>query len=473
MIFVGSMAAASKALLVGRYRVHDEIAAGGMATVHLGRLLGDAGFSRTVAIKRLHPFHAQAPDVVAMFTDEARIASRIHHPNVVTTLDVVSENGEVFLVMEYVHGEPLSRMIINASKRKQLIPPRIVVAVLSSVLHGLHAAHEAKDSLGRPLGVVHRDVSPQNVMVGIDGVARVLDFGVARAAGRAHITTDGSVKGKLGYMSPEQLRGEELDRRSDVYAAGVVLWEALTCKRLYGGSKDAAPMRYADGAVEPPSKRVPDLPQSFDEITLRAMRWKPEERFSTAREMAEALEATGAIASPAEVADWVEDLAGETLAERGRLLEALETEERRSSLHIERPGAAEAEALLDEVTIPKHQPAPIADGTRRMSPAELLAAATPARAPALTPAPAPASRPQMGTIPMAEPVEPLQAAVEPPIEPPHPFEQTGELTILVERKRPVVVKPISPARPWWHTVLLGIALIALTAAFAVVLSYLI
>ncbi len=322
-----------KSLLLGRYRVHDEIAAGGMATVHLGRLLGDAGFARTVAIKRLHPWHAKVPDVVAMFTDEARIAARIRHPNVVTTLDVVSQGGEVFLVMEYVHGEPLSRLIVAASKRKQKIPPKIVATILANALYGLHAAHEAKDARGKPLGVVHRDVSPQNVLVGVDGVGRVLDFGIARAAGRAHVTGDGTLKGKLAYMSPEQLRGESMDRRSDVFAAGVVLWEALTCRRLFSGATDdLALQRIFEADVDAPSKRVPDLPAAFDEITLRALRKNADERFPTARDMAVALEGTGPLASPLEVATWVEELASEALAERARIIEGIEDGERRTSL---------------------------------------------------------------------------------------------------------------------------------------------
>src|SRR5262245_51026591 len=170
--------------VIGRYALHGELASGGMATVHLGRLLGPVGFSRTVAIKRLHAQYAQDPEFVSMFLDEARLAARIRHPNVVPTLDVVATSGELFLVMEYVPGESLSRLARAARDRMERMPPRIVSAIMSGVLHGLHAAHEAKSERGEPLGIVHRDVSPQNVLVGTDGVARVLDFGVAKAAGR-------------------------------------------------------------------------------------------------------------------------------------------------------------------------------------------------------------------------------------------------------------------------------------------------
>ncbi|MDC0741127.1 serine/threonine-protein kinase [Polyangium mundeleinium] len=382
---------APRVLVLGRYRVHDEIAAGGMATVHLGRLVGDEGFLRTVAIKRLHPWHARIAEVVAMFTDEARIAARIRHPNVVGTLDVVSQEGEVFLVMEYVHGEPLSRLISAASKRKQKIPPSIVAAVLANALRGLHAAHEARDARGEPLGVVHRDVSPQNVLVGADGVARVLDFGIARAAGRAHVTSDHTIKGKLAYMSPEQLRGEVLDRRADVYAAGVVLWETLTCRRLYAGaSEDLALVRLLEAEVEPPSKRVAALPACFDEVTLRALRRDADARFPTALEMAMALEACGPLATPSEIAAWVEEMAGDTLAERAQLILAIESEERRSLrpmlsspsapspeeatlLHVqpsrEEPPAATVVALTAKTEVPSAAPMHVPE--RRVTPVVL------------------------------------------------------------------------------------------------------
>src|ERR1041385_2717351 len=193
--------------LIGRYALFGEIASGGMATVHFGRLVGPVGFSRTVAIKRLHPQYAKDPEFVSMFLDEARLAARIQHPNVVTTLDVVALPNEVFLVMEYVQGESLSRLVKNTTKAGERMPWGHIVSVMAGMLHGLHAAHEAKSERREPLNIVHRDVSPQNVLVGTDGVARVLDFGVAKAAMRVGSTRDNQMKGKLSYMSPEQLNG--------------------------------------------------------------------------------------------------------------------------------------------------------------------------------------------------------------------------------------------------------------------------
>ena len=311
----------------GRYVIGDEIAAGGMATVHLGRMLGDAGFARTVAIKRLHPQYAKDPDFAAMLLDEGRLASRIQHLNVVPTLDVVASHGDLFMVMEYVHGEPLNGLLRVIARKKGKIPPRIVAAIVSGALRGLHAAHEAHDERGRGLGVVHRDVSPQNIIVGVDGVARVLDFGIAKAAGRAHATQTGQIKGKFAYMPPEQLQGQELDRRADIYAAGVVLWEALVGGRLFLGT-DQVPniAQLLAPKVDPPSSRVPGLPPAYDRVTLRALARKPVGRFPTALEMAEALEACGPVARPAEVGAWVVATAGEALAERARRIAAIEGE---------------------------------------------------------------------------------------------------------------------------------------------------
>jgi serine/threonine-protein kinase len=222
---------------VGRYLLGEQIAFGGMASVHLGRLEGGAGFSRLVAVKRLHPQYASTPDVEAMLLDEARLAARTRHPNVVPILDVVSHEGELVLVMEYVHGEALSKLLRAARARGAHVPAPVASAIVSGLLHGLHAAHEARDERGRPLDIVHRDVSPQNVLVGADGLARVADFGIAKAAGRLQSTRDGQLEGKLGYMAPEQFLTSEIDRRVDIWAAGVVLWECVAGERLHDGDQ--------------------------------------------------------------------------------------------------------------------------------------------------------------------------------------------------------------------------------------------
>jgi serine/threonine protein kinase len=310
---------------VGRYQVHQSIASGGMASVHLGRLRGAAGFSRTVAIKRMHPHFAQDPDFEALFTDEARLAARIQHPNVVSTLDVVSAEGELLLVLEYVHGEALSRLLGAAVRDQERVAPEVTVAIMSGVLHGLHAAHEAKDRFGRHLGIVHRDVSPQNVLVGVDGVARVLDFGVAKAAGCVHTTREGLVRGKAAYMAPEQLEAQPVDRRTDIYSAGVVLWEMLVGERLSDTSEPAASMQAPEAKIDAPSTRVSGLPPAFDGVVMCALHSDPDQRYSTALEMADALESCARVATRTEVRQWVERLSGAALRRRAELVGLVES----------------------------------------------------------------------------------------------------------------------------------------------------
>jgi serine/threonine-protein kinase len=307
-----------------RYAIFDEIAAGGMATVHLGRLLGPVGFSRTVAIKRMHPHLATQADFVSMFLDEARLAARIRHPNVVSILDVVSVPGELALVMEFVQGEGLDRILRVLRDRGERVPPPVAAAIAAAMLHGLHAAHEAVDEQGEPLGIVHRDVSPQNVLVGLDGIARVVDFGIAKAQGRVSTTREGQLKGKLMYMSPEQALHEDVDRRTDVFAAGIVLWEMLVGRRLFEGIHEAAILtKVLGGEVKAPSTFDPGL-DVFDRVVLRALARRMDERHPTARAMVIELERVTPLATSTDVGSWVEKLVGGTIARRTARMLAVE-----------------------------------------------------------------------------------------------------------------------------------------------------
>jgi eukaryotic-like serine/threonine-protein kinase len=332
--------------VLGRYALFDEIASGGMATVHLARLLGSGGFSRTVAIKRLHPHIAKDAEFRNQFLDEARLASRVRHPNVVQTLDVVALEDELFLVMEYVQGESLAQLLRTSKARGQRLPARVVAHVMADALHGLHSAHEAKSDLGEPLGLVHRDMSPQNVLVGLDGTARVLDFGVAKATGRIQTTQGGQLKGKLAYMAPEQIAGAGVTRQTDIFAAAVVLWEALTSRRLFAGGADGEVLHRILSGDPPqaPSRIVPDLPPGLDAIVIRGLERDPSKRFATAHEMAVAIEEAAGLIARREVAEWLLGVAGETLARRAELLAEIES----TSAHIARPPSVRPRSGSDD-----------------------------------------------------------------------------------------------------------------------------
>lgn len=307
-----------------RYELFGAMAAGGTATVHLGRLHGTAGFMKPIAIKRLHPHLAAAPALRAILIEEARLVSRISHPNVVAVLDIVEDDGELFLVLEYVRGATLSELMAAKAGR---CDPAIAVAVMRDVLTGLHAAHHARDASGALLGLVHRDVSPRNVIVTTDGIGKILDFGIAKARARQSTTRDDHVRGTLAYMAPEQLADETLTARTDVYGAAVVLWEALTGERLFRGDDAAIVKRILDHDVRAPSVVVSDLPRALDAVVLRGLARDPEHRFSSGLEMALALEESLAPSRPAVVAEWVTGAADKELARRQALLDDVPAEE--------------------------------------------------------------------------------------------------------------------------------------------------
>jgi eukaryotic-like serine/threonine-protein kinase len=304
-----------------RYVLHDSIGSGGMATVHVGHLHAPLGFTRVVAIKRLHPALSRQAEFAAMLVDEARITARVRHLNVIPTLDVFLEKGECFLVMEYVEGESLAKLLRSASQVEAPVPLGVVSSVLCGVLQGLHAAHVARAGSGEPLGIIHRDVSPQNIIVGSDGIARVFDFGVAKAFGRLQQTRAGEFKGKLPYLAPEQFRDGKLDRRVDVYAASVTLWETLTTRRLFDGSSEEEVFgKILQSRIPTPSELRPDIPPALDELVLRGLSRSPDERFASAADMALALERAVPPAAPREVAAWLQLLAGDALAKRAALV---------------------------------------------------------------------------------------------------------------------------------------------------------
>ncbi|GAC1367713.1 MAG: hypothetical protein NVSMB47_18690 [Polyangiales bacterium] len=356
---MGAAESIPTSLAGGRYLLYDELASGGMASVHLGRLIGTAGFARTVAIKRMHPQLAKDPEFVCMFIDEARLAARVRHPNVISTLDVVASADEVFLVMDYVAGESLSALLRAARQSGAPIPLPILGSIISDVLHGLHAAHDATDERGAALGIVHRDVSPHNVMVGRDGVARVFDFGVAKAASRLQSTQQGRVKGKLSYMSPEQLEQKPLDRRADVFAAAIVLWEALVGRRLFTGDDPGTTIAAVLHApIAPPSTHVPALPVGLDEVVMKGLARDRAARWGSAREMAEALECVLHPARAQAVGAWVESAANEVLLRRAQRIAEIESGKSDVSANVPRAPNDPTAATLQLGASPARSPAP-------------------------------------------------------------------------------------------------------------------
>jgi serine/threonine protein kinase len=438
------------AVIIGRYLLHRQIARGGMATIHIARLIGDEGFSRIVAAKRLLPEFAEDAEFVTMFLDEARIASKVHHRNVVPVLDVVNTGADVILVQEYVHGVPLHWLLRAARQGKERVPIEVAVSVACQVLAGLQAAHDTTDEMGVPLSIVHRDVSPQNVMIATDGTARLLDFGVAKATLSAHVTREATFKGKLAYSAPEHILGQATSQ-SDLYSLAIVLWEQLVGHRMH-----QSPRADVELVNEIMQGRLPSLTgelagerevigahewlqlEALEAIITRALAVEPSRRFATASEMELALAQAVRPASAAEVARWLKSLGQEFITGREQILAAEEKSWRRASVTIPRVNSAESgsfgpRSMVGAVTA-DDAPASIATRAKRrrnwLALAGLLAASAlagilvavigsddvaPVAPPASAPAPTPAAAVQEPTLePTPEPmVQQPAARVEP------------------------------------------------------------
>jgi serine/threonine-protein kinase len=277
---------------LGRYEFLVPIAEGGMASVWAARLKGSRGFSKTVAVKTMLPSVSDDPQFEQMFLDEAQIASRIRHPNVVEILDLGEQDEVLYLVMEWVDGEPLSSLRRAAAKHGG-IPRGIALRVVADACAGLHAAHEMKDDGGQPVGLVHRDISPQNVLITFAGAVKIVDFGVAKAAGRSTgQTVAGQVKGKPPYMSPEQALGETVDRRTDIFALGIILYQLTTGKHPFRGESDLVTLQniVSDKAIVPPRSLDRQYPRELEALVMKTLDRKRERRFQTCAEFEAAIE---------------------------------------------------------------------------------------------------------------------------------------------------------------------------------------
>jgi serine/threonine-protein kinase len=281
----------TSALVAGKYRLFATLGRGGMAEVFLGVALGSLGINKLVVVKRMRDQFSDDSLVVSMFLDEGRLATRLNHPNVIHTYEIGEEAGTYFIAMEYLEGQAVSEIARKAlSGDTQHVDPRVWVRIIADALSGLHYAHDLKDYDGQAMNVVHRDVSPQNLFVTYDGRVKLVDFGIAKAALNATHTETGILKGKLTYMSPEQATGIALDRRSDIYSMGVVLWELLTGKRLVTGDAAVALNKVLNAPVRRVSELVPTIDPELDAIVTRAVAKERDERYPSALEMRAALE---------------------------------------------------------------------------------------------------------------------------------------------------------------------------------------
>jgi serine/threonine protein kinase len=322
---VGTLAAGAK---LERYEILAKLAAGGMATVYVARVQAVAGFERLVAIKVLHANLAHEDEFIRMFLDEARLAASIRHPNVVPTIDVcgAKETGcGYFIVMEYIEGDHLGALMSSAHKAQERLPLPVVLRILADALGGLGAAHALRDDAGRTLNLVHRDVSPHNIMVGRDGVVRLTDFGVAKAEDRLTHTRDGQVKGKLAYMAPEQAVSGATDARSDLFSVGVILWECVTGQRLFRADTTAGTLnKLLREPIAAPSSVDPAL-APLDALLAKALARDPDARFQTADDFARAIEevapAIGGLTSMRGVARTVKQHAAAKLKRDKKLVD--------------------------------------------------------------------------------------------------------------------------------------------------------
>jgi serine/threonine protein kinase len=277
---------------LGKYRLEERLGRGGMAEVWRATLVGAAGFERQLAIKRIRSHLADDREFVQMFLSEARLTARLHHPNIVQIVELGEADGQYFIAMELVRGHDLQR-VARWLARRGPVPPGFAAYVVLEIVRALAYAHALTDDGGRPLGLVHRDVSPSNVMLGLDGAVKLLDFGIAKAVAASSDvrTRSGVLKGKLGYFSPEQVRGEMPDQRADQFAAGVVLHELCTGRALFRRDSDAETLALVMQAeAGAPSVANAEVPSALDAVCLRALAKEPSERFADCRAMAEALE---------------------------------------------------------------------------------------------------------------------------------------------------------------------------------------
>jgi serine/threonine-protein kinase len=355
---------------LGKYRLLAELGRGGMAEVYLAVAHGPAGFNKLAVLKQITPTLAEDPEFLTMFLDEARLAARLSHPNVVQTNEVGEDAGRYFIAMEYLEGQPLNR-VLHRLGRDGGLPLGMHLRVLVEALAGLHHAHELTDYDGTPLGVVHRDATPHNVFLTYDGQVKVVDFGIAKAMNSSSDTRTGVLKGKVAYMSPEQARGDTVDRRADLFSVGVMIWEALAHRRLWKGMTDVAILHHVvTGEVPKPSDVRPGVPRALEAVCLRALALNPRERFTTALELQASLEAALDDAGERGSVRDAGKLVGQHFAEeRAKIRAIVETQLRTASaLPTSEYRALELPVLLEPQATTSGQPSDDPDRQHSVTP---------------------------------------------------------------------------------------------------------
>lgn len=415
---------------IGRYCLLQRLATGGMAELYLACAEGLAGFQRLVVVKHVLPHLARDPDFVKLFLNEARIAATLAHPNIVQVTDIGEAGGDYFYVMEFVHGRN-ARELLREGAQREGIPLDVAVTIVLGAAEALAHTHAAADVSGARLGLIHRDVSPANLLVSYEGGVKLTDFGIAKASEQNNDTIGGAMKGKVGYMSPEQCRGGKVDQRSDIFALGVVLFELSTCQRLFYGHNDFAVLNaVVAGEFDPPTERVPDYPPELEDIVMRALATAPEERYQTAEAFRDALQAFAderqLRTRNATVAAWMAEVFGVPEPPRVELRKHGAKSEPFPTLVV----AAETEVQADAVEVALERP----PETRNLLPwfgVGVAAAASLVGAVVMVQGPSDA-----GAVPAAEDVRPVasQPAALQPAEEPEPAQAEPE-------PEPVAVEP--------------------------------
>ena len=326
---LAAVSAADKVADIGRYRLVAELARGGMGIVYLALLRGPGGFNKLFVVKVLKDHLAEDPNFVSMFLEEARVAAKLSHPNVVQTVEVGSEAGRHFIAMEYLDGQSFSRAIARTRRLETTIPMALRLHILVHLLEGLEYAHAMSDYDGTPLLLVHRDVSPQNLFLTYDGQVKILDFGIAKALGSSVDTSTGMLKGKVAYMAPEQAAGGPMDRRTDVFAVGVMLWEATVGKRMWDRSVNDLRIIHAlvTGDIPEPRQALPDVDPVLERVILKATALNPADRYPTAAAMQVDLEACApqlglGVVGPRDLGRYVSELFAEDRAQMKGVIDA-------------------------------------------------------------------------------------------------------------------------------------------------------